>query len=117
MKILLSLFTILLFVQLHAQNDYPIVLIHGFMGWGESEMGEYNYWGGNKDYIDMMRNSGNTVFELSVGPVSSNWDRAIEAYYQLKGGQVDYGKVHSKKYNIEMPISNSVYEVLFMRNN
>ena len=67
---------------------------------GESEMGEYNYWGGNKDYIDLMRKSGNTVFELSVGPVSSNWDRAIEAYYQLKGGQVDYGMSHSKKYNL-----------------
>ena len=83
------------------------------MGWGESEMGEYNYWGGNKDYIDLMRNSGNTVFELSVGPVSSNWDRAIEAYYQLKGGQVDYGKSHSKKYNIEQKPNNKVYEGLY----
>ena len=26
-----------------AQNNYPIVLIHGFMGWGEDEMGGYNY--------------------------------------------------------------------------
>ena len=113
MKISLCLFTISLCVPLHAQNDYPIVLIHGFMGWGESEMGEYNYWGGNKDYIDLMRNSGNTVFELSVGPVSSNWDRAIEAYYQLKGGQVDYGESHSKKYNIEQKPSNKVYEGLY----
>ena len=101
MKIVLCLFTILFNMQLHAQNDYPIVLIHGFMGWGESEMGEYNYWGGKKDYIDLMRKSGNTVFELSVGPVSSNWDRAIEAYYQLKGGQVDYGMSHSKKYTLQ----------------
>ena len=23
-----------------AQNNYPIVLIHGFMGWGPGEMGE-----------------------------------------------------------------------------
>ena len=35
MKILLCLFTILFNMQLHAQNDYPIVLIHGFMGWGK----------------------------------------------------------------------------------
>ena len=83
------------------------------MGWGESEMGEYNYWGGKKDYIDLMRKSGNTVFELSVGPVSSNWDRAIEAYYQLKGGQVDYGKSHSKKYNIEQKPINKVYKGLY----
>ena len=83
MKILLYLFAILFNMQLYAQNDYPIVLIHGFMGWGENEMGEYNYWGGKKDYIDLMRKSGNTVFELSVGPVSSNWDRAV-SYTHLR---------------------------------
>ena len=83
------------------------------MGWGESEMGEYNYWGGNKDYIDLMRNSGNTVFELSVGPVSSNWDRAIEAYYQLKGGQVDYGKKHSETYGIIQKPENKNWEGLY----
>ena len=113
MKIVLCLFTILFNMQLHAQNNYPIVLIHGFMGWGESEMGEYNYWGGKKDYIYLMRKSGNTVFELSVGPVSSNWDRAIEAYYQLKGGQVDYGNSHSKKFNIEQKPTNKIYKGLY----
>ena len=113
MKILLCLFTILSFIRLNAQNNYPIVLIHGFMGWGESEMGEYNYWGGNKDYIDLIRKNGSIVFELSVGPVSSNWDRAIEAYYQLKGGQVDYGKSHSKKYSIEQKPNNKVYKGLY----
>ena len=113
MKILLCLFTILSFIRLNAQNNYPIVLIHGFMGWGESEMGEYNYWGGNKDYIDLIRKNGSIVFELSVGPVSSNWDRAIEAYYQLKGGQVDYGKSHSKKYSIEQKPINKVYKGLY----
>ena len=113
MKILLCLFTILSCIRLNAQNNYPIVLIHGFMGWGESEMGEYNYWGGNKDYIDLIRKNGSIVFELSVGPVSSNWDRAIEAYYQLKGGQVDYGKSHSKKYSIEQKPINKVYKGLY----
>jgi len=113
MKILLCLFTILSCIRLNAQNNYPIVLIHGFMGWGESEMGEYNYWGGNKDYVDLIRKNGSIVFELSVGPVSSNWDRAIEAYYQLKGGQVDYGKSHSKKYSIEQKPINKVYKGLY----
>ena len=113
MRILLCLFTILSCIRLNAQNNYPIVLIHGFMGWGESEMGEYNYWGGNKDYIDLIRKNGSIVFELSVGPVSSNWDRAIEAYYQLKGGQVDYGKSHSKKYSIEQKPINKVYKGLY----
>ena len=49
-------------------------------------MGEYNYWEAKKLYR-FDEKSGNTVFELSVGPVSSNWDRAIEAYYQLKAGK------------------------------
>jgi triacylglycerol esterase/lipase EstA (alpha/beta hydrolase family) len=31
-----------------AQNNYPIVLIHGFMGWGPNEMGGYRYWGGEQ---------------------------------------------------------------------
>ena len=54
-------------------NDYPVVLVHGFMGWGEDEMGGYNYWGGKNDYINLMREEGYKIIEASVGPVSSNW--------------------------------------------
>ena len=81
-------------------NNYPIVFIHGFLGWGPNEMGNYNYWGGNSDICSILRNEGYKVFEVSVGPISSNWDRAIEVFYQLKGGQVDYGRGHSKKHDI-----------------
>jgi len=88
-----------------SQNDYPIVLIHGFFGWGNDEMGNYRYWGGYKDIQKMYEKNGFTVFNISVGPISSNWDRAVEIYYQLKGGQVDYGFGHSKKYGlIQKPI-------------
>ena len=49
-KITLFLFTFLpSFLQ--SQNDYPIVLVHGFMGWGPNEMGSYNYWGGKQDFV------------------------------------------------------------------
>jgi len=96
-----------------AQNNYPIVLLHGFMGWGENEMGEYNYWGGHKDFIQEIEENGNIVFELSIGPVSSNWDRAVEAYYQLKGGQVDYGRSHSKKYNTNQKPIGKVYKGVY----
>ena len=65
------------------------------MGWGPGEMGDYNYWGGNDDYVELFKSEGFNIIEVSVGPVSSNWERAIEVYYQLKGGQVDYGKFHS----------------------
>ena len=98
---------------LFSQNNYPIVLIHGFMGWGESEMGGYNYWGGHNDFVQSLKDNGHIVFELSVGPVSSNWERAIEAYYQLKGGQVNYGKVHSKKYGIIQKPVGKIYEGLY----
>ena len=82
------------------KNNYPIVFIHGFLGWGPNEMGNYNYWGGDSDICGLLRNEGYQVFEVSVGPISSNWDRAIEVFYQLKGGQVDYGKGHSEIHDI-----------------
>jgi len=31
--------------QLSAENNYPIVLVHGFVGWGPEEMGGYHYLG------------------------------------------------------------------------
>ncbi len=91
---------ILFFSFLLAQNNYPVVLIHGFMGWGPDEMGDYSYWGGKKNYIDSLSSEGHKIIEVSVGPISSNWDRAIEVFYQLKGGQVDYGFYHSQKNKI-----------------
>src|SRR3712207_8790005 len=30
-------------------NNYPIVLVHGFMGWGGDEALGFKYWGGFKD--------------------------------------------------------------------
>ena len=53
--------------------------------------------GGKKDIQKMLEENGFKVFNVSIGPISSNWDRAVEVYYQLKGGQVDYGLNHSKK--------------------
>ena len=50
-------------------------------------MGDYNYWGGNNDYVELFKSEGFNIIEVSVGPVSSNWERAIEVYYQLKGGK------------------------------
>ena len=96
-----------------AQNNFPIVLIHGFMGWGPDEMGDYNYWGGKDDFVNLLEEQGHVVFELSVGPVSSNWERAIEVYYQLKGGQIDYGKSHANKYNIIQKPKDKYYEALY----
>ena len=111
MKLLFSLLLISQF--LFSNNNHPIILIHGFMGWGQDEMGGYNYWGGKNDYIKILEEEGHTIYQVSVGPVSSNWERAIELYYQIKGGQVDYGKKHSDKYNIIQKPENKVYDGLY----
>ena len=96
-----------------SQNKHPIVLIHGFFGWGNEELGDYKYWGGKKDIQKMLENHGYKVINVSVGPISSNWDRAVEVYYQLKGGQVDYGLNHSKKYGLIQKPPDKIYKGLY----
>ena len=83
------------------------------MGWGPNELGGYHYWGGRKDYVEMLELDGHVVFVVSVGPVSSNWERAIEVYYQLKGGQVNYGRNHSEKHNIIQKSEGKSYEAIY----
>jgi len=79
-------------------NDYPLVLVHGLTGWGRDEMGGIKYWGGLKDVERNLNETGHRTFTATVGPVSSNYDRAVELYYYLKGGTVDYGATHAEKY-------------------
>ncbi|KAG6617535.1 putative lipase [Phytophthora cinnamomi] len=98
---MLSLFTGLLFViasplLVLADNSYPIVLVHGFGGWGRDEFFGFKYWGGfHGDFQEDLVKEGYTVYTASIGPFSSNWDRACELYAQIKGGVVDYGANHS----------------------
>ena len=104
---------ILLANYLYATNNNPIFLLHGFMGWGREELKNYYYWGGKYDLEKYLIDSGYNVYTLSVGPVSSNWDRAIEVFYQIKGGQVNYGKVHSDKYNLIQKPETRYYDGLY----
>ena len=46
---------LILFTYLIADNKYPIVLVHGFMGWGSDEMAGYKYWGGKNDFEEYLR--------------------------------------------------------------
>lgn len=78
-------------------SNYPIVMVHGLFGWGNDELFGINYWGGKNSLKDLLTESGYTVYTPTIGSISSNWDRACELYAYLKGGTVDYGKVHSKK--------------------
>ncbi|TMW61515.1 hypothetical protein Poli38472_012706 [Pythium oligandrum] len=82
-----------------ADNKYPIVLVHGFAGWGRDELLGVKYWGGIQgDLQEQLKAQGYTVYTAAVGPFSSNWDRACELYAQIKGGQVDYGANHAAKH-------------------
>ena len=91
---------LLLFSILLCENNHPVILIHGFLGWGRNEMPDYYYWGGHTDLESMLKEAGHKVYSVSVGPISSNHDRAIEAFYQIKGGQLDYGLIRSDSLGI-----------------
>ncbi|MCL2322621.1 MAG: lipase [Oscillospiraceae bacterium] len=82
-------------------NDYPIVLVHGIYGWDKDQIGSYNYWGGDLDIVKMLNDEGFKAMNVKIGTFSSNWDRACELYYYIKGGTVDYGAAHSAKYGHE----------------
>ncbi len=87
--------------QTKADNDYPIVFVHGLNGYGESEIPSFPYWGGRANNVidELNANNGGTVaYESVVSPYGSDWDRMCELYAYLKGGTVDYGLAHSQEY-------------------
>ncbi|GAA5512144.1 lipase [Deinococcus carri] len=80
-------------------KSVPIILVHGMTGFGRDEMGGLvKYWGGFFDVQEDLKALGYQVYTASVGPFSSNWDRAAELYAQIKGGCVDYGAAHSAEF-------------------
>ena len=96
-------------------NDYTIVFVHGFAGWGTDEMktmvGNIPYWGGIVTDIEgVLKENGHKVLVASIGPVSSNWDRACELYAQIVNApRVDYGKAHSEDHGHERFVPNKYY--------
>jgi triacylglycerol lipase len=87
-----------------AANNDPVILVHGFLGFGPEEFQHsgFNYWGGYGDIASHMQvyRGPRAVFAAAVGPVSSNWDRAADLYAQIKGGCVDYGKAHVRDHGM-----------------
>lgn len=83
----------------HAANKAPIVLVHGFLGFGPDQFPRsgFLYWGGHGDIAAHLRlyKGPRTVFTASVGAIASNRERAAELYAQIKGGCVDYGLSHA----------------------
>ncbi len=70
------------------------------MGWGKDEMAGYKYWGGKNDYATYLREKGFEVYTASVGPVSSNWDRAVELFYQIKEKAIQRLRHRSRSKNL-----------------
>lgn len=77
-------------------NLCPVGLCHGLFGFGEKELGPISYWGQGAN--EKAVHSKLQLLPLSVGPVSSFWDRACELIAQIKGLQVDYGETHAATY-------------------
>ena len=80
-------------------TNYPVILVHGLLGWGHYD--DLNpfipYWGMTAcRVVDHLRAFNANVYDASVGPLSSAWDRACELYAQLSGTVTDYGAAHSK---------------------
>lgn len=82
-----------------ADNSDPIVLVHGFGGWGRDELyGLYPHWGGTTDLQEELKKLGYDTVTAASGPTSSTWDRAVETYAVINGGCVDYGAAHAAKH-------------------
>ncbi|KAG7378047.1 hypothetical protein PHYPSEUDO_010608 [Phytophthora pseudosyringae] len=72
----------------------PVVLVHGVFGYGKTRP-LWNCWSAYwpEGALNEMNRNHITV---DVGALSSDHDRACEAFYQLYGGRVDYGEAHSR---------------------
>lgn len=89
------------FPQIQYKNHDPIILVHGFNGYtaDNGPVLGHNYWGGKRIKLTQeLRAKGYNVSEASVSAFGSNYDRAVELYYYIKGGTVDYGAAHAAKY-------------------
>ena len=84
-------------------NRHPIVFVHGLLGWGSDKMAGLPYFGmaGVSALLARLATlspRGSRTLFPSVGPISSNHDRACELFYQLKGGDVHYGLAHANEH-------------------
>ncbi|MBQ8082843.1 MAG: lipase, partial [Clostridia bacterium] len=85
-------------------NNYPVVLMHGAAGWGESEWLTklVPYFGFFKsNVLKLYRGLGYDAFVPTSGPFTGSWVRACDLYAQVVGGRTDYGKAYSERTGCE----------------
>ena len=86
------------------KNQDPIILVHGFNEFTDDINPNVlsHYWGGDKLNIRQdLEQNGYNAYEASISAFGSNYDRAVELYYYIKGGTVDYGAAHAERYGHE----------------
>ncbi|CAG8756549.1 14184_t:CDS:2, partial [Acaulospora morrowiae] len=86
---------------LDGENKDRVVLVPGFLGYdtfditlpfsGGTTWTIADYWSDVREVID-------DPFVVSPSSFGSIHDRAVEIYYQIKGGRVDYGLRHSHQF-------------------
>jgi triacylglycerol lipase len=79
------------------RNDCPVILVHGIVAYGQDQRLPLSAWGGMGDYQKRFSEEGWRIFSATMGPLSSNWDRACELFAYIKGGRTDYGAAHSAR--------------------
>lgn len=81
-------------------SNYPIVLFHGFAGFGDQEIAsKYVPYAGffSTNIKKFFEKYDKEFYTPSMSGFASMWDRACEMWAAIVGGTVDYGKVHSEK--------------------
>ena len=79
---------------------YPVIFVHGFLGYGDGD-GMNKVFPGfgalHGDTTRLFNSWGVPAYGPSLGGFSGLWDRCCELYAYIKGGTVDYGKVHAAR--------------------
>jgi len=87
------------------KNNYPIIMIHGLLGWGDQDgidkKNIYPYWGiGPNNLVKHLRKKGYEVYNPTLGPFNGGHDRACILWAYLFGGTVDFGKVWAEEHHV-----------------
>jgi len=70
----------------------PVVYVQGLMA-------RIKHGGAIRESVPFQSDDSNSDwFVVQLSPYASSHDRAVELFYQLKGGRVDFGELHSRSY-------------------